>query len=135
MGLFKNMNALYKAGGSPLSSEASEKRVASMEGAAAKMAAAQEQLAQQAQMAQLATNGADATALVLEASQTDRTINMQPVIDFELQVTRPGLPPYPLQLSQPVPQLYLSKIQPGANLAAKVDPANPDSVFLDFGRS
>jgi len=60
---------------------------------------------------------------------------MQPVIDFELQVTRPGLPPYPLQLSQPVPQLYLSKIQPGANLAAKVDPENPDSVFLDFGRS
>jgi hypothetical protein len=135
VGLFKNMNELYKAGGSPLSSEAGEKRAASRKDGLAKMTAAQELLAHHTQMAQLAANGDDATALVLDARQTDRSINLQPVIDFELQVTRLGLPPYPLQLSQPVPQLHLSKVQAGANVAAKVDPENPEAVFLDFGRS
>jgi hypothetical protein len=103
--------------------------------AQAKMAAAQEMMARQTQMMNLAATGADASATIIDARQTTQLINYEPVIELDLHVIVAGGAPYPLTVSQPVPQLYLAKAQAGGTLKAKVDPADPSAVFLDFARS
>jgi hypothetical protein len=135
MGLFKNMNDLYKAGGEPLGSGRHANRSERLAGAEAKMAAAQELMARQTQMMNLAATGADASAAVLQARPTTQMINFEPVVELDLTLIVDGRPPYPLTLSQPVPQIYLAKAQAGQVLKAKVDPADPSTVFLDFARS
>jgi hypothetical protein len=135
MGLFKNMNDMYKAGGEPLGSGRHAARSERMAGAQAKMAAAQEMMAEQTRMLTLATTGADAAATVLEARQTTQMINYEPVIELDVTMIIDGRPPYPLTVRQGVPQLYLAKAQAGGVLKAKVDPADLTAVFLDFARS
>lgn len=135
MGLFKNMNDLYKAGGEPMGKDRHAKRGERLAGAQAKMAAAQEMLAQQTRMMNLATTGADASATIIDARQTTQMVNFEPVIELDLHMIVDGGAPYPLTVSQPVPQLYLAKAQAGGTLKAKVDPADPSAVFLDFARS
>lgn len=135
MGLFKNMNDLYKAGGEPLGSGRHAKRSATLADAQSRMAAAKEMMAQQTQTMTLAATGADASAMILDARQTTQMINFEPVVELDLNVVLDGRPPYPLTVRQPVPQLYLAKVQAGGTLKAKVDPADPSAVFLDFARS
>jgi hypothetical protein len=133
VGLFKNMNDLYKAGGEPMKPGSSADRVSgAMANAKASMAAAQEMLAQQTRSANLAMTGEDATATVIEARQTSQAINFDPVLELDVHVMADGRPPYPVTLRQSVPQLYLAKVQPGATVKAKIDPADPSSVFLDL---
>jgi hypothetical protein len=135
MGLFKNMNDMYKAGGEPLDKGRHAARSEKLANAQSRMAAAQDMLAEQTRMINLATTGADASATVLGVRPTTQTINFEPVVELDLQLIVDGRPPYPLTVSQPVPQLYLTKAQPGAELKAKVDLADPSAVFLDFARS
>jgi hypothetical protein len=135
MGLFKNMNDLYKAGGEPMGKGRHASRSQKMADAQSKMAAAQEMMAQQTRMMNLAATGTDASATIIGARQTTQMINFEPVIEFDLHLMVDGGAPYPLTVSQPVPQLYLAKAQAGATLKAKVDPADPSTVFLDFARS
>jgi hypothetical protein len=135
MGLFKNMNDLYKAGGEPMGKGRHAKRSEMLANAQSKMGAAQEMLAEQTRMATLAATGADATATILDARQTAQMINFEPVIELDLTLIVDGRPPYPLTVRQPVPQLYLAKAQVGGMLKAKVDSADPSAVFLDFARS
>jgi hypothetical protein len=135
MGLFKNMNDLYKAGGEPMGKDRHAKRSEKMAGAQAKMAAAQEMMAQQTRMMNLAATGTDASATILEVRPTTQLINYEPVVELDLHLMLDGRPPYPVTVSQPVPQVYLAKAQAGGTLLAKVDPADPSAVFLDFARS
>lgn len=135
MGLFKNLNDMYKAGGEPLGSGRHAKRSEAMAGAQAKMAAAQEMMAEQTRLVALATNGADASATILDTRQTAQTINHEPVIELDVTMILDGRPPYPLTVRQGVPPLHLAKAQAGGVLRAKVDPADPTAVFLDFARS
>jgi hypothetical protein len=135
MGLFKNMNDMYKAGGEPLGKGRHGARSEKLANAQSKMAAAQDMLAEQTRMINLATTGADASATVLGVRPTTQMINFEPVVELDLQLMVDGRPPYPLTVSQPVPQLYLTKAQPGAELKAKVDLTDPSTVFLDFARS
>lgn len=135
MGLFKNMNDLYKAGGEPMGKDRHAKRSERLADAQSKMAGAKEMLAQQTRMMNLAATGADASATIIEARQTTQMINFEPVIELDLNLIVDGRPPYPLTVCQPVPQLYLAKAQVGGTLKAKVDPADPSAVFLDFARS
>jgi hypothetical protein len=135
VGLFKNMNDLYKAGGEPLGEGARAKRSDRMANAKSRMAAAQEMMADQTWLMNLAATGTDVSAIVLDARQTTQMINLQPVIELDLQIMADGRPPYPLTLRQPIPQLYLSKVQAGGALRAKVDPADPSAVYLDLASS
>lgn len=133
MGLFKNMNDLYKAGGEPMKPGSSAERVGgAMARAKESMAAAQDMLAQQTKAANLAMTGEDATATVIEARQTNQAVNFDPIIELDVHVMADGRPPYPVTLRQSVPQLYLAKVQPGATVKAKIDPSDPSSVFLDL---
>jgi hypothetical protein len=105
MGLFKNMNDLYKAGGEPMGKDRYAKRSARLADAQSRMAAAKDMLTQQTQAMNLAATGADASATIIDARQTTQMINFEPVIELDLHVIVDGSPPYPLTVSQPVPQL------------------------------
>jgi hypothetical protein len=135
MGLFKNMNDLYKAGGEPMGKGRHAKRSERLADAQSRMSAAQDMLAQQTRTMNLAMTGADATATIIDARQTTQLINFEPVVEFDLHLMLDGSPPYPVTVSQPVPQLFLAKAQAGGTLKAKVDPADPAAVFLDFAGS
>jgi hypothetical protein len=135
MGLFKNMNDLYKAGGEPLGKGRHARRSELMANAQSRMAQAKEMMTQQTQTMNLAATGVDASATIVSARQTTQMINFEPVVEFDLNMILDGRPPYPLTVSQPVPPLHLAKAQIGGTVKAKVDPADPSAVYLDFAGS
>jgi hypothetical protein len=99
----------------------------------ARMRAAQEMMAQTTKAANIAATGIDATATVAAATQTGAMINMDPVVELAMTVIpASGLPPYPATISQPVNQLQLGRVQVGSNLHVKVDPEDPQSIWIDF---
>jgi hypothetical protein len=97
-----------------------------------RMAQAQEMMAAQTQAANLAATGIPATATINAVRQGSQMINFQPVLDLDLIVMAPGRPPIPVSLSQVVPQVWLSKAQPGSQVAVKVDPADVNTVWIDW---
>jgi hypothetical protein len=127
MGFFKDVNELRKMG-----KEASRNfdAKATMANGMAQMQAAQNMLAQHTVATQLAGNGEPATAQVLAARDTGTMINMQPVLEIDLLVSRDGQPPYPATVSQMIPNAQLGTVAPGATLAVKVDPSNPQTVLI-----
>ena len=58
-------------------------------------------------------------------------INMAPVVDIDLTVFRNGVP-VPMTHQEAVPQVYLSRLQAGANFHVKYDPANPSTLWIDW---
>lgn len=89
--------------------------------------------AQTAAMTALA-NGEPGTATIVSAAQTGAQINFNPVVHFELLVTRAGAPPYPATAEVIVPQIYLARAQPGAVVAVKIDPADASKVAVDWNQ-
>ncbi len=100
--------------------------------AQASMAAANRMMAQQTAAANIAATGLDATATVAAVRQSGGTINSRPMVEIDLTVMAPGSPPYPATISQVVQQVHLARLQPGATLHVKVDPANPGTIWIDF---
>ena len=100
--------------------------------AQASMAAANQMMAQQTAAANVAATGLDATATVAAVRQSGGMVNFQLVVEIDLTVMAPGSPPYPATLSQVVQQVHLARLQPGATLRVKVDPANPGTIWIDF---
>jgi hypothetical protein len=100
--------------------------------AMASMQAANQMMADQTRLAEVATNGVEASAVITEVSQGSTTINDQPMLKLGLTVMPEGRPPYPATVSQPVPQLYLSKATAGATLPVKVDSADPALVWINW---
>jgi hypothetical protein len=128
MGFFKDVNELRKMG-----REASDNFDAksTMADGMARMKAAQELMAQQTATATLATTGEAATAQVLASRDTGAQINMQPIVEVDLMVTRStGGPPYPATVRQMIPQVQLGLVAPGSTISVKVDPANPTTVLI-----
>jgi hypothetical protein len=132
MGVFKSMRDLQK--------QANEINKdwdvgAQLEDAQARMANAQEMMAQQTAAANAAVSGVDATATVVAVRQQTAMVNYQPVVELDLTVFPDGgLPPYPVTVSQVVPQVHLAQAQPGKNVLVKVDPNSPTSVWIDWTR-
>jgi hypothetical protein len=100
--------------------------------AQASMAAANQMMAQQTAAANVAATGLDATATVAAVRQSGGMVNFQPMVEIDLTVMAPGSPPYPATVSQVVQQVNLARLQPGATLRVKVDPANPGTIWIDF---
>jgi hypothetical protein len=128
MGFFKDVNELRKMG-----KEASNNFDAksTMADGMARMQAAQDLMAQQTQAAQLATTGESATAQVLASRDTGAQINMQPIVEVDLLVTRStGGAPYPVTVKQMIPNAQLGLVAPGSTIAVRIDPANPQTVLI-----
>lgn len=96
------------------------------------MQATNQMMAEQTRLAGIATTGIATAAMITEVTQTELTINNQPTLRIGLTVMPDGRPPYPATVSQPVPQLYLSKATAGATVPVKVDPGNPAAIWIDW---
>lgn len=96
------------------------------------MQAANQMMADQTRLAEVATNGVAASAVITDVTQTEMTINQQPTLRIGLTVMPDGRPPYPATVSQPVPQLYLSKATAGATVPVKIDPGDAAAVWINW---
>jgi hypothetical protein len=105
---------------------------AMLDGAMGRMRSANDTLVQMTRAADLATSGLDASAIVTAVSQTGTMVNYQPTLKIELTVLRDGVPPYPVSVSEVVPQLYLAKASQGQSVPVRIDPASPDAVWIDW---
>ncbi len=78
------------------------------------------------------TEGVDAVATVTGARQTGMFVSHNPVVELDLLVMMPGGLPIPLKMSQTVPMLHLSRVQPGGRLPVKVDPNDVNNCVIDW---
>lgn len=101
----------------------------------ARMQQANEMMAQQTQAANIATSGTPATASITSVAQAGAMVNFQPTMAIELNVFPDGQPPYPATVTQVVEQHYLAKAAPGQKVAVKVDPQDPQTVWIDWAGS
>ncbi len=99
------------------------------------MAAAGQMMEQQTAAAQLAQSGESATAQVIATKDTGTFTNMQPVLEMSFLISVSGRPPYPVTLRQVVPLAQIARLTPGSNLHVKVDPAQPELVWIDWAAS
>lgn len=129
MGLFKSMRDLQK--------QANEINknwdpAAQMAAAQTSMQNAQAMMAQQTAAANLAVSGLDGVATITGVRQQGGMINFQPILELDLTVAAAGRPPMPVSVTQPVEQVFLTKAQPGAKVAVKVDQADPNLVWINW---
>jgi hypothetical protein len=128
MGFFKDVRTLTKQG------HELQKNMdvqAQMAQGLASMQAASAMMAQQTTAAHLAVNGVPAVATVAAVRPTGMQINLSPVVDIDLMVMRDGIP-MPVTHQEPVPHVHLARLQPGAALHVRFDPANPSSLWIDW---
>lgn len=79
----------------------------------------------------LIKTGEPATATVLEISDTNMTINENPVVKLKLKVQRKSGAPYEAELKTVVNRLQVGYYQPGSILSVKVDPNRPESIAVE----
>lgn len=90
---------------------------------------------QQAETRRLLRVGVPAAAQVMSVQMGEMTVttgvhrNLQLVL--HLQVQPPGRPPYPAQLTTMVSELQIPRLQPGAAVQVRIDPANPAKLALE----
>ncbi|GGP07100.1 hypothetical protein GCM10012278_33520 [Nonomuraea glycinis] len=80
----------------------------------------------------LLATGLPAQAVVETMSDTGLTVNGRPVVAFDLTVSVPGTPPYPLSHRQSLPRIPPDRVAPGAVLPVRVDPARHDRLRIDW---
>jgi hypothetical protein len=131
MGLFKDMRKMTKQA-KDLQESTGYKRPSMREGmqmATDAMAGAQQSMEASQELME---NGTPSTATVSAIRPTQQVVNMQPVIEFDLQVaTEAG--EVPVSVSQAVPQAMVPQVQPGATVNVLVDPEDTDKVMITFG--
>ncbi len=103
-----------------------------MQDGMARMQEAQQFMAQQTQAANIAATGVDATAMITAVAQTGAMVNFQPTLQIEMTVMQAGKPPYPVSVTQVVEQIFLTKAVAGASVPVKVDPADPNSIWINW---
>ena len=97
-----------------------------------RMRQAQEFMAQQTVAANIAATGVDATAMIAGVAQTGAMVNFQPTLQIDLTVMREGAPPYPASVTQVVEQVFLGKAVAGASVPVKVDPGDPNTIWINW---
>jgi DivIVA domain-containing protein len=74
------------------------------------------------------------TARLSSMEQTGQVSNQQSVWRIGLRVQVPGREPYDVTLQQPVDPMVTAAPQSGAAIPVQVDPADPQSVRIDFNQ-
>ncbi len=82
------------------------------------------------QSQQLQASGVDGTATVVSVADTGGSLNDHPIARLELDVTLPGQARYRTTIEQAIPRLQAGHFVPGAVVAVKADPQNPQAVAL-----
>jgi len=124
MGLFKGMKDLKDI--NDMSKQ--YKRPSMLEG----LAQAKDAMAGIQETQRVTATGVPGTARVLGVTDTGATVNDHPVCEVQLEVSVPGQGPYTTTISQTIPRMQIPMLQPGATLVVKVDPADRDTVVMDW---
>jgi hypothetical protein len=86
-----------------------------------------------ADVGELKATGIPATGTILQLRETGITINeTDAVIGFTVMVEAAGRTPYTATFDQTVPRLAFGSLAPGAKVALRVDPDDPNEVAIDF---
>jgi Protein of unknown function (DUF3592) len=78
------------------------------------------------------TQGVAGNATITGMRQTGVTLNEQPQIELQLQVTTEMHGAYPVTVKEYVPLMLLGALSSGRPLPVKVDPANPQRVIIEW---
>ncbi|MBJ7291837.1 hypothetical protein [Williamsia sp.] len=85
----------------------------------------------QMQAQTLMATGVVGQATIGGIRDTGMTVNENPVVELDLQVTSPNVPnPYPVTHRQMINRLQVPQLQPGTTVQVRVDPMNPQSLIL-----
>ena len=85
----------------------------------------------QAETAQrLMATGRQGTAVVTALRDTGVTVNENPQIELDLDVTVEGMPVYPVTHRQVISRLAVAGFQPGATVPVRVDPQQPRTLII-----
>jgi hypothetical protein len=76
--------------------------------------------------------GVAGTATITGMRQTGVTLNEQPQVELQLQVTTQMHGPYQATVKEYVPLMMLGTLTSGRPLPVKVDPANPQRVIIEW---
>jgi len=60
------------------------------------------------------------------------TINNQPVLNLDLEVSDGTSPPYIVSIDSIIPRALVPQFQPGAPIAVRIDRKNPKKVVIDW---
>jgi hypothetical protein len=74
--------------------------------------------------------GRAGTATVMALRDTGTTINEDPQVELDLQVTLDGVSPYMVTHRQVISRLAVPGFQPGATVPVKVDPEDLQSLIV-----
>ena len=135
MGFFKSMRDLQKEAKDIEKTMPPVKQ--RMADATSKMAAATQSRAGQTQAinhAFAAENGGVEATATINGARTAGMVNFNPLMDLDLTVMRDGMPPYPATVRQVVPQVDMTRLQSGTSVAVKVDPNDPNAIWIDLTR-
>lgn len=85
-----------------------------------------------ANVASMAATAVAGTAQILAVRDTGMLVNGDPNLGLDLLVTLPGQPPYPVSEQLVVSKVMLAWAQAGQVVNVRVNPATPQSVFIDW---
>lgn len=132
MGLFKQMKEL-KTTAEQLGADTRPKGIrAGLAQAQEAMASATATMEAIQSRAQLLMNGEPGTATLVNARQTGQFVNYAPMIEATLHVETPGRAPMTVTVQEPVEQLHLARLVPGAVLPVRVGEGT--EVAIDWMR-
>ena len=86
--------------------------------------------AQNATSQRLMATGRQGTATVTAIRDTGLTVNENPQVELDLQVSVDGTAPYAVTHRQVVSRVAIPAFQPGATVPVRVDPADPQTVLI-----
>jgi hypothetical protein len=132
VGFFKDLRTLSKQGRAVSEQYPTQQILAN---ASAQMSAVSAMLAQandQVADGRLETEGFDTVAVVTGARQTNALMNHNPMVALDLLVTMPSGVPVPVQRTEIVPLLHLSRVQVGSRLAVRIDPHDPSTLRITW---
>ena len=81
----------------------------------------------------LLTNGTPGTATIKALNDTGVQINNMPQVVIDASVEVEGKT-YDAQITEAVPQIHIPLVQPGNKIGVKVDPANQNTIAIDWTR-
>lgn len=85
---------------------------------------------QNATSQRLMSSGRQGTATVTAIRDTGLTVNENPQVELDLQVTVGGAPAYAVTHRQVVSRVAIPAFQPGATVPVRVDPADQHTLLI-----
>src|SRR5688500_4807050 len=82
----------------------------------------------------LRESGVQGHARVVAMEQTGMSMNDNPLIEMDLDVTLPGRQPYRVHHKDWVPLMMLGTLGGGAALPVRVDPQDPSKILIEWNQ-